>query len=212
MRARLPHLSSSPSTRKSDAGVREGVDFVGFSSETASSTSVDPAVPVVVATPGDTLRSIIAAHYGHVDDTLLAHVVKANGITNPDHIAIGQIIALPAVAAEIPDGAATWSSHQVVKGDTLWDILDAHYGYADADLVWHVANANGLKNPDELAIGQLITLPPVDTGAADSSVIEHDRRHRGGADRRLAVTSSQRHISAIRTGGSRFGTRTGTAP
>lgn len=153
-----------------DAGVCEGVDFVGFSGETASSEPVDPAAPVVVATPGDTLRSITAAHYGHADDALLAHVVKVNGINNPDDIAIGQIIALPAVATEIPDGAATWSSHQVVKGDTLWDILDAHYGYADADLVWHVANANGLKNPDELAIGQTITLPPVDTGAADSSV------------------------------------------
>jgi len=29
----------------------------------------------------------------------------------------------------------------------MWDILDQHYGHVDADLVWTVADANGIENP-----------------------------------------------------------------
>lgn len=158
---------------RAGGGVLDGRDFVGFSTEAAAAPTIDSSVPVVVATPGDTLSALAEAHYGYVDDTLLAHVTTVNGITNPDRIAVGQIIAMPPVVSEIPDGAATWSSHQVVQNDTLWDILEAHYGYADADLVWRVAAANGLANPDELAIGQVITLPPVDA-VIDTAVVEAD--------------------------------------
>lgn len=49
--------------------------------------------------------------------------------------------------------------HQVVAGDTLWAIVESHYGYADGELVWRVAEANGLQDPSSIPIGTLITLP-----------------------------------------------------
>jgi LysM repeat protein len=92
-------------------------------------------------------------------------VAAANGLENPSLIFVGQRLVFPPlpepVVPSVADGAASWGTHAVVAGDTLWEVLEAHYGWVSADLVWHVAGVNQLADPSAIAIGTVITLPSV---------------------------------------------------
>lgn len=48
-------------------------------------------------------------------------------------------------------------SYTVVKGDTLWAICKKFYG--DGSLAYKLATANGIKNPNLIYPGQVLTLP-----------------------------------------------------
>ena len=49
----------------------------------------------------------------------------------------------------------------VERGDTLWDIVDHHYGGATAELVWATVAANPeIDDPNLIFVGQQIVLPP----------------------------------------------------
>ena len=117
---------------------------------------------------------LITAHYGCCDRELLALVAAASGIADPNVIYTGQVLMLPALdsspaqpdaqpaAPSVAAGEATWALHTIVAGDTLWDILEGHYGFVSADLVWSIAAYNGLEDPSDIPIGTVITLPPLD--------------------------------------------------
>ncbi len=123
-----------------------------------------------VVRPGETLWGIIERHYGRHDPVLLRSVLDANPqITDPNLILVGWTITLPAaeISESVGTGAgraspeATWSVVTVARGDTLWEMVDRHYGHATAELVWAVVDANpGLDDPNLIHIGQTITLPP----------------------------------------------------
>ncbi len=144
-------------------------EFHGFGVPTAAPAEVDP-VGVHTVRRGETLGQIIIDQYGHFDAALLHDVVQANPqITDPNMILIGWTIVLPDVspiAEAVPltavvRGEATWAVVTVQPGDTLWDIVDRHYGHATADLVWATVEANpGLDDPNLIYPGQQITLPP----------------------------------------------------
>jgi nucleoid-associated protein YgaU len=54
-------------------------------------------------------------------------------------------------------------SYTVAKGDSLWKIAMATYG---SGFNWtDIASANNLKNPSQLAVGQVLSLPDVHTKA-----------------------------------------------
>lgn len=55
----------------------------------------------------------------------------------------------------------TAGSYTVVKGDSLWAICKRFYG--DGSLAYKLATANGIKNPNLIYPGQVLTLP--DKGA-----------------------------------------------
>lgn len=70
-------------------------------------------------------------------------------------------------------------SYTVVKGDSLWAICKKFYG--DGSLAYKLATANGIKNPNLIYPGQVLTLPdkgtlagyaataaPAQTGAAEA--------------------------------------------
>ena len=71
-------------------------------------------------------------------------------IVDPDLILVGWKITLPELDVDEPvddsprtvDGEATWTVVTVREGDTLWDIVDEHYGDATAELVWATVEAN----------------------------------------------------------------------
>jgi hypothetical protein len=52
---------------------------------------------------------------------------------------------------------------KVEAGQTLLSILRAHYGRADAALVSKIARLNGLQDPSQLAVGQVLVLPPLES-------------------------------------------------
>src|SRR5690606_24398902 len=94
-------------------------------------------------------------------------VAALSGIDDPNLIQPGWIVALPEPQPpSVPPvrGEATWGAVTVVPGDTLWGIVERHYGEANAELVWAVVDANPtIDDPSLILPGQIITLPPLPT-------------------------------------------------
>lgn len=106
--------------------------------------------------PGDTL-SKIAAVYG----TTVQAIAEANGISNPNLIAVGQQLIIPVpggsggaplvlAPASAPGGPTIYT---VQPGDTL-SAIAARHGSSVSEL----ASINGLSNPNYLYVGQVLRL------------------------------------------------------
>jgi LysM repeat protein len=126
----------------------------------------------IVVHTGDTLNSI-AARYGVSPSTL----ARANGITNPNRIYIGQRLVIPGTAATAtqPQTVAPASSggiYIVQTGDTLAKIAARYHTTVSALMA-----LNGLSNPNVIWVGQRLrvgkgggaispgpTTPPVSGG------------------------------------------------
>jgi len=92
---------------------------------------------------GDTLWAIARAH-----GTTVPALVDLNGLRDPSHIDVGQKLKLP---------GSTASTYTVGRGDTLWSIAASKLG--DGARWRQIADLNGLKNPDDLSVGQKLKLP-----------------------------------------------------
>lgn len=165
-----PALVADAAPQWSDAPTLRG-DFAGF----GVTTPVEASTTYTVR-PGDTLWSIANRHYGSVDTRLIDAVVSANPIIEDRNlIRVGWELAMPIVdTSPLPPTAvdleASWSVATVQRGDTLWDIVDDHYGEATADLVWMVVAANPLlDDPSLIFAGQQITLPPAPGSTEDAA-------------------------------------------
>ncbi|OJH36419.1 LysM peptidoglycan-binding domain-containing protein [Cystobacter ferrugineus] len=101
---------------------------------------------------GDTLSGIAQRH-----GTTVNALVQANGIRNPDLIQVGQRLSIPgkggAGAPSAPSAPAT-GSYTVRSGDTLSGIAQ-RYGTTVSAL----AQANGIRNPNLIQVGQKLRVP-----------------------------------------------------
>lgn len=103
----------------------------------------------IVVHTGDTLNSI-AARYG-VSPSALA---RANGITNPNRIYIGQRLVIPGTAATATQSqtiapASSGGIYIVQPGDTLAKIAARYHTTVSALMA-----LNGLRNPNVIWVGQ----------------------------------------------------------
>jgi predicted chitinase/cell envelope opacity-associated protein A len=100
---------------------------------------------------GDTL-SAIASRYG----TTTSALAKANGISNPNHIQVGQKLTVSGSSGTQGTSASggKGGSYTVKSGDTLSGIAD-RFGTTTGAL----AKANGISNPNLIRVGQKLTLP-----------------------------------------------------
>lgn len=96
-----------------------------------------------VVAAGETL-STIAEQYGVTTQS----VVEANRITNPDAVRVGQTLIIPVVREVV------LVEHQVAAGETLSGIA-LRYGVTAAVIL----EANNLRNPDALRVGQTLVIP-----------------------------------------------------
>jgi nucleoid-associated protein YgaU len=158
------------------AGMSPG-DVTGFGVDPTLTPSDPPGTVRWTVRRGDTVWDVAVARYGFCDESVVAMIAAASGLSDPSLIFVGQVLVLPPLPAaatavetpptafpadEVPAGAATWATHSIVYGDTLWDILEGFYGYVDGDLVWAVAGYNELQNPSDIPIGTVVTLPPLE--------------------------------------------------
>ncbi|QSQ21607.1 LysM peptidoglycan-binding domain-containing protein [Pyxidicoccus parkwayensis] len=101
---------------------------------------------------GDTLSGI-AGRYG----TSVSALQQANGIKNPNLIYAGQKLTIPGsggAAPTKPSGGGGGGSYTVKSGDTLSGIA-GRYGTSVSAL----QQANGIKNPNLIYVGQKLTIP-----------------------------------------------------
>jgi LysM repeat protein len=107
-----------------------------------------------VVRSGDTLGNI-AARFGVSISTL----ARANGISNPDRIYVGQKLAIPGQSASAspakPAVPATTSGVHVVRSGETLAIIAARYGVSVSAL----AKANGLANINVIYVGQRLAIP-----------------------------------------------------
>lgn len=105
--------------------------------------------------PGDTLAGI-AAQYGMTVNSL----AQLNGLTNPNLIIAGGQLAVPNLSPSSTQPATTSGTtgsvplHLVVAGETLGQIA-AQHGITVAAL----SQANGITDPNQIQVGQLLRIP-----------------------------------------------------
>lgn len=98
----------------------------------------------IIIKRGDTL-SDLAIEYGTTVDRL----VELNNIANPNLIFAGNTLLVP-----INDGKKQTVTYTVKRGDTLSGIAKK-YGVSVQQLI----NANNIKNPNLIYVGQILTIP-----------------------------------------------------
>jgi len=116
---------------------------------TPSPAPAASASRVHVAAPGEVL-STIAERYG----VTVAELMRANGLDDPDLIAIGQKLVIPGGGAAAPQQAQPGRQYVVQPGDSLF-LVASRNGVDPADL----ARLNGLDDPDLIQPGQILRLP-----------------------------------------------------
>jgi LysM repeat protein len=99
---------------------------------------------------GETLFEI-ATNYG----VRLESIVAANGLSNPNLVVVGQMLAIPGAGETGPStGAAADVVHIVGQGETLSSIADK-YGVGLSAL----ADANNLADHDHIVLGEKLVIP-----------------------------------------------------
>lgn len=115
--------------------------------------SLPPATCVV--RPGDSLYAIAARELG--DGLRWRALLAANPGVDPQRLAIGQVLTLPAPAAARAGSGETWI---VRDGDTLSQIaFDALGSAVRWREIWEANRARIGANPDELEVGMQLVLP-----------------------------------------------------
>lgn len=109
-----------------------------------------PQVNIVVK-PTDTLFFLAGAFKVTIEEILEANP----GITDPDVIFPGQIIAIPAAARVAPDPGFARAQHLVRQGDTLF-LIARQFGISLDSLI--EANPQ-IIDPNRISVNQVINLP-----------------------------------------------------
>lgn len=130
-------------------------------SSTAAQEATPPAssetsanVTIHVVQRGETLFRI-AMHYR----LTVAELAAYNGISDPNSIAVGQRLLIPAAGAANPvslTAPPSAQTHTVQPGETLRSIAE-FYGMTVEDL----AAINGIVNPDAIYVGQTLNVVPM---------------------------------------------------
>jgi LysM repeat protein len=115
------------------------------SAETPPPTPPPSTPPTHVVQPGDNLYRI-----GQLYNISWVQIAQANGLVNPNHIYVGQVLTIPATAPA-PGPQLT---HTVQPRETLF-LISLHYG-----VPWmNIASANNIGAPYVIYPGQTLVIP-----------------------------------------------------
>lgn len=128
---------------------------------TLCSGAATAAAGTVTVRAGDTLGAIAARH-----GTTVRALAAANGIANPDAIAVGRSLTIPggagAGASPSPRASPAYGGRYTVKpGDNLAAIAARH-----GTTVGSLARLNNIADPNAIAVGAVLRVP---AGAGSST-------------------------------------------
>ncbi|MBI3980512.1 LysM peptidoglycan-binding domain-containing protein [Candidatus Microgenomates bacterium] len=112
---------------------------------------------------GDTLWNIALVSYSSGYNWV--DIAATNTLSNPDNLTVGMELILPKTKPIYPEGSingvaatATKEENYTVKqGDNLWQI--ACQSYTNCYRYTDIVKANGLSNPNQIEIGQVLKIP-----------------------------------------------------
>lgn len=121
-----------------------------------TSSAPAPTAPAITATLSgpQTIRHVVKrgdtiAQLSRVYRTTMAEIIRANpGITDPNNLRVGTVLTIT-----VGTGQAA-RTHTVQRGETLYSIA-RKYNITPESL----AQANGLTDPNRLAVGQVLVIP-----------------------------------------------------
>jgi LysM repeat protein len=137
-------------------GQRLAIPTGGIASPTTASAGVH------VVRRGENLFRI-ALRYGVTYQTVAA----ANGIANPNHIYVGQQLAIPgrgSTSAPPSRPPSSGQAYTVRRGDTL-SAIALRFGVS----VWALAQVNGIRSPSLIYVGQVLRIPSGQSSAPPPS-------------------------------------------
>jgi nucleoid-associated protein YgaU len=119
-----------------------------------------------IVEPGENLWKIAEYYYRSGYNT--EEIMKANGISNPNNIEVGQKIVIPKIEIRIPasdngvtpeivDSKIMDETYTVIPGDNLWMIALRAYG--DGYKWPEIVKANNLSSPDAIETGMKLLIP-----------------------------------------------------
>lgn len=114
-------------------------------------------VRIHIVKQGDSLYAL-SQKYG----VPLQKIIEANPqISNPDALAVGDKVKVPAAPVAVPDNNELYYKHTVKQGDTLWKLSKA-WGITLKEII----DANPqLKNPNALLTGEVVNIPKKSTAS-----------------------------------------------
>jgi nucleoid-associated protein YgaU len=92
-------------------------------------------------------------------------------------------------------GSGGSAEHRIVSGDTLWAIVEHHYGHVTAEMVSEVAAVNHLTHPANIPIGTLLSLPRLGSSAGLPDI---PRAPRSSVPEPLSATGGHPHDGSNR--------------
>ena len=147
-----------------------------------------------VVKPGDNLFRI-ALNHGLTTQAL----ARANGITDPAHVYVGQVLVIPdpgsasrsqslaASASTVPAGA----TYVVRWGDTLFRIARTHGVSTQA-----LASTNSIANPSSIYVGLRLTIPGRGAATAAASAPSQPSVGRRDGERWIDIDLSSQRLTA----------------
>ena len=135
------------------------VDGIAFVDDRITVTNPEPPAVFYTVEKGDSLSKIAKRQYG--DPMKYPAIFEANRpmLKDPDEIYPGQVLRIPPMAGTY---SAAMNTYEVKSGDTLSKIAKEMYGDASKYNKIFKANQPMLDNPDDIRVGQILSIPPSD--------------------------------------------------
>jgi LysM repeat protein len=164
-----PSSMASPVPSKSPETAPTG-SAAGTTTASGSPTRVTRQGTVYTVQFGDTLGSIAEQF-----DVSMDAIIRANSLTNPDVLMVGQELKIPAeqeVSTGSGSGQVSESVYVVSAGDTLGSIAK-RFGVSEAEL----QTLNDITDPNEISVGQQLRIPASASEGAEEPTTGEERTY-----------------------------------